>query len=323
MRRLLDRGDERSGRHDGQNEHDGAHVRTARVHERCGPIGRSTRPPGPRPPPPHAQPDQRGAHQQQRPHQIELLLDRERPVMLDRRRGQTRVEIVRPLSGEMEVSPKEDRGRGIAENPLRLDRVQQQSGRNYGHDRHQGCCGKNAPGPPRIEPEERDPTRLPELLDELPRDQKTRDDEEHVDPDIATRDPRVRVVEHHEQNRDRAQSLNIRSKALTYRPGLRRGGCWRFAASAALDTRVSSASVVSACAACRRPHRPALVFNPARCWFSTRGHDGHRDPVSRPLHPYDWADRASGLPYSAIGVISEGRTCGCAPQRCKAAAAAL
>ena len=125
--------------------------------------------------------------------------------MLDRRGREPGVEIVGALSRKVNVRPEVDGRREVIQGASGGERIEQQRRRHRGHNHRQHCRGQNPPGPAGVERQKRDPTARPEFAHELARDQKARDDKEHVDPHVtAGSQPGVRVVEHDQHDRDRA-----------------------------------------------------------------------------------------------------------------------
>ena len=155
------------------------------------------------PAPPHRE-------QQQRPHEVELLLHGERPEVVERAVRGARREVVDGLSRQLPVH-RVDAGRGdVVERGVGLQRREhepreQRDGDDRGERlRHQPLH------PPRIEARERHAARAVELAHEQPRDQVARDDEEDVDPDVAAAgeaDPRV--GDQDDADREGPQTLDV------------------------------------------------------------------------------------------------------------------
>jgi hypothetical protein len=153
------------------------------------------------------------AHDQEgndcRPDDVELFLDRERPVVLERRRGLVSGEIVGRLP-EVEVREEERGPDTVANRIARPDEVEQEGGSDVGH--REGECGRrqDPPRTPGVEPHERDASVPLRFREQDPRDQEAREDEEHVDADVAAAEERdARVRKHDEQNGDSSQTLNV------------------------------------------------------------------------------------------------------------------
>ena len=148
-----------------------------------------------------------GEAEDDRPHDVELLLDRERPEVLERRRPAEGVEV--RLLGE----DQEPVGR-VGE---RCDDVAAEAGQlvrddHRGVDRHRGQHreqrGQEAAGPPHPEVRPVDGFGALPLLDEQGRDEEAADDEEDLDAQEAAGDPRhVGVVEQHRQHRDGPEAV--------------------------------------------------------------------------------------------------------------------
>ena len=83
---------------------------------------------------------------------------------------------------------------------------------------------QDALGPAGVEPQERQPVFAVELVHQLPRDQEAGDDEEDVDPDVATGEAEPEVAEHHQSHGDRPQAFDVRPEAANAAGNVAPGG---------------------------------------------------------------------------------------------------
>jgi hypothetical protein len=151
----------------------------------------------------------RAYHHQHRNEEIELLLHRQRPGVQQRLEGAHRGEVVAGYPPEVDVGHRRRRGH---QGPGHGDQIgrQQQGGRcDRGDDQSDEQRGGNAADAPVVEASDRHLPRF-DVAGQLPRDEKARDDEEHVDPDEAAGKPRHAAMEQqHSQNRDGAQTVDV------------------------------------------------------------------------------------------------------------------
>ena len=152
-----------------------------------------------------------GADEEERPPEVELLLDRERPVVLHGAGEVLGPEVVGRLGREAPVHDVGTRRRGLhgVLAPHRHRRPQDRPGqRDQEHDEGE----RQQPArPARPEPAERHASRVAvERVAEVPGDQVAGEHEEDVDPDVAARDrTRPQVEEDDGQHRDRPQRLDL------------------------------------------------------------------------------------------------------------------
>ncbi len=146
--------------------------------------------PGREPEPPLRPPDEeRGEQQEQRPDDVELLLDRERPVVLEGGRVVRRGEVVDGVRGEDPVHDVERRADRLPPRvgPARVRRERGDADRRHEDDeQRRGQEATRAPGPEFGEPDPGAGLRLHEVRG----DEVAGDDEEDVDPGVARRAPR-------------------------------------------------------------------------------------------------------------------------------------
>ena len=149
----------------------------------------------------------RNEQEQQWPDDVELLLHRERPVMLERRAvDEALPEIVRRLPDEVHVRPEEDRPDGVVADLRDAQLVEQDAAGDDNSKNHGERDRQNSAGAPRIETEDRDrPTAavglglLRVLGRQQARDQVAGEDEEHIDAEEPAVEARhIEVVEHNE-----------------------------------------------------------------------------------------------------------------------------
>ncbi len=161
-----------------------------------------------------AAPEPGDAQQQGRPNEVELLLDRQRPEVLERARFDPLGEVVDRLRGEVPVGDIEGGADDVAGDFLAADGREQQrrrQGNGGEHDQHQR---QQTARPARVEADQRDAAGAVHLPHQQPGDQEAGDDEEDVDPDVSPReegDPGM--AEEHSDDRDRAQALDVGAEA--------------------------------------------------------------------------------------------------------------
>lgn len=149
------------------------------------------------------------------PDEIELLFQRERPIVLHRRWHVVLTEVVNSVECENPVLDTQRTGtdllRGVHPDPA----GREQQRRDESHCQNQGGGGKESAdttGPERRQVDGAAGFDFPEQMsgDEVPRDT-----EEDVDSDVAAREPIRPQVEHnYEHDRECAQSLNLRPETL-------------------------------------------------------------------------------------------------------------
>ena len=155
----------------------------------------------------------RREQQQRRPDQVELLLDTETPEMQDRRRCQHGPQVVGGLDRESHVRGIEGRCGGVARDVGHAQRRQDQRGEDDRREERGRGRRQQAPGTARVERREVHPSGGDQLPHEEPCDQEARQDEEHVHAHVAAGDPRhPGVVEQDHEDRDRAESLEVRAE---------------------------------------------------------------------------------------------------------------
>ena len=168
---------------------------------------------------------------QQREHQVELLLDRQRPQVLEGRRAAGRLEVRLLVDDQppVEVVAERPRPPGCAARPAgrwATDARHQQGRRDHDHDRRQ-----QAPSPPQPELAEGDAVGALVLVHQQRAHQPPRQDEEQLDADVAARHARVAEVVGDDERDGHARACRrapagSRSggSATTARAGLRLGG---------------------------------------------------------------------------------------------------
>ena len=169
---------------------------------------------------PASEPEQR-EHEQRRPHEVELLLDRERPEVLDRRGRLSLLEVVAPERGKMHVGGEERGPDAVGDHVSGAHEVEEMLRRDRRHDEREHGGGQDAARAADVEAHERHAPGLERLRQEQARDQEAGEDEEDVDAHVAARQARdSRVPERHEQNGDGAQALDVRP--VPHHPNVRR-----------------------------------------------------------------------------------------------------
>ena len=127
-------------------------------------------------------------HQQRRPEEVELLLDRERPVVQERRRvggAELGAEVVAEAVGEHEVDGERASADGVGAERRQGERCQHAAREHHGDDHRQRGGGQDSPSPAGPEPLPRHRARRGQLGEQQARDQEAGHDEEHVDADEA------------------------------------------------------------------------------------------------------------------------------------------
>ena len=153
--------------------------------------------------------DEREADEQQRPDDVELLLDRQRPEVLDRGGRQVGREVVDLAPGE---DPVDDVGRGRRDVDPHVAPAQpghDEPRDHRGGDEHEHRGGQQPPDPPADEPQPRDRPARVQLGDEQPGDEEAGDDEEDVDADEPPAQRQAGVVGEHGEDGDRPQALDV------------------------------------------------------------------------------------------------------------------
>ena len=169
-----------------------------------------------------SEPPQAG-HQQQRPEQVELLLDRERPQVLEQRRPLEAGEV-RAVGQDLRPIPDVcERREGVGAYPRRL--VRHEGDRHHQADGdHEERRRQQAARPPHPEPAQIDAAGRVELAQEQRRDQEPAEDQEQVDAEEAAGKPRhAAVVQQHAGHGERAQAVERRHVRQRGRSGIAKG----------------------------------------------------------------------------------------------------
>ena len=149
--------------------------------------------------------------QRQRQHDVELLLDRERPEVQERA-GAHRVarEVVAAVGDEVPVREVHQRGLGVAHHAAAL-RCAGDEELDRGRDDDDQHRRRQQPSyPPGVEPPEPERAAPVDLGPDHVRDQEPRQHEEQVDPDEATVErPDPAVEQHHEVDRHGPEPVQL------------------------------------------------------------------------------------------------------------------
>ncbi len=142
-----------------------------------------------------------------RPDQVELLLDRQGPQVLQQRRAPDRLEVREVMDHVPPVGHVEHRGDDVAAQPLggvgREGQREHCAAQEHDHER-----GQQPPGPVHVEAPEVDPVAQPQLLEQQRGDEEPGEHEEHVDPEETTLEPPdVRVEQQHRRHGDGPQPV--------------------------------------------------------------------------------------------------------------------
>ena len=143
----------------------------------------------------------------ERPQEIELLLDRERPDVPQHRRPADRDEVRDLVEDQVPVLDVEDRGDRLA--PKLRDRVgEEEQGVEGDHPHHQEEGRQEPPRTAEVEPPEPDVVVLAPVAEEQAGDQVAADHEEDVNAEEAAGHPlHVAVIEEHGNDRERPQPI--------------------------------------------------------------------------------------------------------------------
>jgi hypothetical protein len=157
--------------------------------------------------------------EQQRPDEVELLLDRQGPEVLHGGSRVVGLQVVDRVRRELPVldvqRARQDLLRRVGELGRGLDDPRRDP--RHGQDKHRGR--DQPPGTPSPEVGQADLSRARVAAPQVAGDQVPGDDEEHVHPGEASRQRRgVQVVDHHHRDGDGPQSLDVRPES----PALRR-----------------------------------------------------------------------------------------------------
>jgi hypothetical protein len=152
-------------------------------------------------------------HQQQRPDDVELLLHREGPEVLDRGGGDVLGEVVHRAVGQAPVHEVERRGDDVLAGDLPPVLRQDEAREHRGDDQDDARRGEQTFGAPGVEGDQRDGAAAVELGEQQSGDQEPGDDEEDVDADeTAGQVGQPGVVEQHQADRDRPEALDVRAE---------------------------------------------------------------------------------------------------------------
>ena len=156
-----------------------------------------------------AQPQQEQQHQRQ--HDVELLLDRERPEVQERAGvGRAGREVVAAVGDELPVRQVDERGLPVTHHPVALRRARHEELHGGGGDDDQDRRRQQSPDPPRVEPPEPERAVLVDLRPDDVRDQEARQHEEQVDADVAALQRTDPAVEQHDEvDRHRPESVQL------------------------------------------------------------------------------------------------------------------
>ena len=153
-----------------------------------------------------------GEQEQDRPEQIELLFDPERPVVEHRRRG-ARSEVVGRFQGEADVRDRQAGGQGVVGDARQVERREEQLSREQRAREHDDSRRKDPSGSASVEGAKSDLPGAPTLVHEQPGDQEAGQDEEDVDTDkTGFGAGQTRVAQQDKKDRDPAEPLEVRAE---------------------------------------------------------------------------------------------------------------
>ena len=170
-------------------------------------------------------PDQQ--QEQQRPDDVELLLDTQGPVVQDR--ALVRVgHVLRRLGREAPVGAPEGRAHQVAGDALPVDRRDQEERGHRGRRQDQRRERQQPPDAPGVEVAQRDRPGAGDLVDEQAGDEEAGEDEEHVHADEpAADDAHTGVEGDDQQDRHGPQPLDVAPEAVaSLAPRLGRRQVW-------------------------------------------------------------------------------------------------
>ena len=246
--------------------------------------------------PTRARPAPQRQQRDQREHQVELLLDGQRPQVLEQRRPADELEV-RPVGGDL--PPVRHVARGGEDVAAQLARLAGQHEPDAGH-RHQQEPerGQQPPGAPGVEVPEREPPGPLDLVEDQRRDEEAGQDEEDVDAEEPAAHPRcAEVVDHDAGDGERADPVQAaqvghpRERHHGRHPGRRARPDERGALDG--DGHGSPGSVRCAVDARRLPCGQARSAGTA----GSRGHAGGGSVVGEP-------DRAAQRDAGAVGATA-------------------
>jgi len=147
----------------------------------------------------------------QRPHQVELLLDRERPQVVQRCRGDIDVPVPDMGQHVVPVRPIDQRRASLPHRlAVQARTIQEMHPDQHGEQQHDDRRCK-APHAPRPKPSQLEPAGALLLAYEQPGNEVTRQDEEQIDAEKPTRQVAVVVCEHN-RDRHRPQAIQRRDR---------------------------------------------------------------------------------------------------------------
>jgi hypothetical protein len=155
-----------------------------------------------------------GNHDDQEwPHEIELFFHRERPEVLQWGRWQLGAEVIRALLDEAEVTGEQGCPACILGRPVASDLANERvrcEHRRHDDDRRRREQASSAAC---VEPGNRHASVAGDFAQQEARDQEPGQHEEHIDPDVpAAERTEPGMVEHDHQDRNCAQTLDVRAK---------------------------------------------------------------------------------------------------------------
>ncbi len=153
------------------------------------------------------------------PDDVELLFDRERPHVLERRRQGGEVEIVAAAEDEVPVGHVEQAGQRVEPKIGELARAGEHLGVDGHPQQHDQQSGQQPAGPPGPELSQSDGEASAPLADEQRRDEETGQDEKHVDTEGAPAgEGRTPVVEHDPHDGHGAHPVERRNEPEAHGP---------------------------------------------------------------------------------------------------------
>ncbi len=151
------------------------------------------------------------------PDEVELLLDRQRPVVAERRDGAVGREVVRAGAREVPVGDEEGRPDRVPQAGLGAHHVEDEERDRRRDHEHEQRGRHDAAAAALVEVEERDRLGALVLLEQQARDEEAADDEEDVDAHEAAGGPVEEVVDDDGHHREGAQALDVRAEAAVHR----------------------------------------------------------------------------------------------------------
>ncbi|WZH51737.1 MAG: hypothetical protein PIR53_17175 [Nocardioides alkalitolerans] len=147
--------------------------------------------------------------EERRPGDVELLLDRERPEVLERGGRAVGAEVVDRLGGDVPVAGEHQRPGGVDGRVAGPRGAEDEAAGPDGHREHEHRGREEAAGSAGVEGPERDRAGALVLAEQQAGDEEAGDDEEDVDADEPARGPTRQVVGDDGEHREGPEALDV------------------------------------------------------------------------------------------------------------------